>query len=667
MELLAPAGSWDAMVACIEAGADAVYGGIDRWNARQRADNFTVEQLSAAVTWCHERGRRFYLTLNTLLRDQEVTAVLDLLGSATFPPVDALIVADMGVIATIHDRLPHFAIHASTQFGAHNLTDIAWLREHGVERVILPREATFDEIRQLSAIPGIKTEVFVWGSRCICFSGDCTLSWALAGGSGDRGRCIGVCRDLYRRGGHCGQWLYPHDLDVGRWAREFASIGVAAVKIEGRRRPPKELSAVVSGYSRILTESEDKAVLDVHIGWLSGQREWDWHVRGGSESKGQQSGSESLRATARNEPTPNTGLHQRFIDVLLASRLEGKWDVRATTDEGELLCIQLPGTPGGEVDSLPSRIGKEGWRLRELKLSNPHQLGLNSSALTSALQAVLSRSVPDQLPSTTQTAEGAVPPIHVEVDSIEQALLSLRHGADMIICRVSSSDDVLQYRECVPKGKLIVRLPMFDWNSQGITEVLNVLEDTPALATRWNQLPELSQRGIPFGCDASMDIWNCHSLSLARRFGIRYITSSLDWSLAESYRFARMHAITTEVVIAGRPTLGWTRLRWCSSACTSTTGCCRDVVDLDFASTLRVICTPPYMTEFVASQPIALVGLPADCGPLVVFRYIASHDDKREIGETMSILRSRPLPLAQWASRALNAGGVRQRLLRSAQ
>lgn len=668
MELLAPAGSWDAMVACVEAGADAVYGGLNRWNARHRADNFTVEQLSDAVTWCHERGRRFYLTLNTLLRNEEVATALDLLGSGTFPSVDALIVADMGVIATFREQLPHFAIHASTQFGAHNLADLAWLRQHSVERVVLPREASFDEISHLTAAHGIQTEVFVWGSRCVCFSGDCELSSALAGGSGDRGQCIGVCRDIYLHGGHCGQWLYPHDLDVGRWARELASVGVAAVKIEGRRRRPEQLAAVVSRYRRILAEAGDNTTLDEdsHIGWLSGRREWGWHIRSGSAAEGQQSGSPSLDTRVKIEVTSDGGRFQRFLDVALASRPDGKWDVRATTDEGVLLSLNLSGAHQGEMVSSASRIGGEGWRLRQMKVSNLHGLGLTTSALTSALQAVFPRSVPDQLPSTTKPVDGVVPSISVEVASTMQAVLALRHGADMIIGRVSSQDEVTQYRECVPKGKLIVRLPMFDWESHGILELLSVLGDAAVLATRWSQLPELSRRGIPFGCDASMDIWNSRSLSLARQFGSRYITPSLDWSLAESCQFAQMQAVRSEVTIAGRPTLGWARLLWCLADCTSANGCRRDVVDLGLGEALRLICKPPHMTEFVAERPIPVVGLPTDCGPLIQFRYMAPHDAEGEIGDVMSKLKSRPMDMAQWASETLDVGGDRQRLLRSA-
>lgn len=245
MELLAPAGSVEQANLAIKSGCDALYGGLNKWNARNRAENFSVSEYNLLMKTCKINNVKFYMTVNILLKDEEIDELIALFksGMITFP--DAFIVADIGVLLTLKKEFPNIPLHASTQFGAHTLADVKFLEELGVSRVVLARELTFNEIAYICKNTILEIEVFIYGSQCICFSGQCLWGGLLNGASGNRGRCIGMCRDLYCSSKEIGQIMYPRDIDASCILRKLESIGVASAKIEGRMRKPKEISNVL--------------------------------------------------------------------------------------------------------------------------------------------------------------------------------------------------------------------------------------------------------------------------------------------------------------------------------------------------------------------------------------------------------------------------------------
>lgn len=247
MEILAPAGSLQQAIDAIDAGCDAVYGGLKRWNARNRALNFTLEDYVAALQKCHQKSCKFYLTINTLLRDQELQDVLDLFHDHAFPHPDAVIVADLGLLISLRREFPRLIIHVSTQFGAYTAADLCLLKEMAADRVILPRELKVSEIDNCCKATKAEIEVFIYGSQCISFSGQCLMGGMIAGGSGNRGRCIGLCRDIYEdlRSKRIGQFLYPQDIQAYRRIKALNDIGVCSLKIEGRMRGSKEIKNAI--------------------------------------------------------------------------------------------------------------------------------------------------------------------------------------------------------------------------------------------------------------------------------------------------------------------------------------------------------------------------------------------------------------------------------------
>ncbi len=265
MEILSPAGSMDQAIAAISAGCDALYGGLKQWSARNRAINFTIDEYNRLLSLCHEKKVRFYLTINILLRNDEVENVFELLDSGHILLPDAIIAADIGFIISLRERYSNLPIHASTQFGAASLADIRFLEMIGVKRVILARELLLPEIEHICKNTSMEVEVFAYGSQCVALSGQCLWGGLLSDASGNRGRCIGMCRDLYSCNNEMGQFLYPQDINAVGILDQLEKLGVHSVKIEGRMRSKSEISSVISDFKSHTVKSEEK----FYTGFLS--------------------------------------------------------------------------------------------------------------------------------------------------------------------------------------------------------------------------------------------------------------------------------------------------------------------------------------------------------------------------------------------------------------
>ena len=200
LELLAPAGSMEALRAAVQNGANAVYLGCGEFNARQGAKNFSLESLTEAVKYCHVRGVAVHMTLNTLVSDRETPEVCQLIRQAAAAGVDAFIVQDLGVVRLCRAIAPEVALHGSTQMTVHSLPGVQLCAAWGMKRVVLSRELRREEIAYICQNSPIEIEVFVHGALCMCYSGQCYLSAAIGGRSGNRGRCAQPCRQSYGYG-----------------------------------------------------------------------------------------------------------------------------------------------------------------------------------------------------------------------------------------------------------------------------------------------------------------------------------------------------------------------------------------------------------------------------------------------------------------------------------
>ena len=269
MELLAPAGNWDAFLAAMKNGADAVYLGGKSYSARQSAENFDQEQIARAVEYAHLRDKKVYLTVNTLLDNSEFAGALDYLYDLHKLHVDAVIVQDIGLVAASQKLLPELRLHASTQMTIHNSEGVAFGRDQGFKRIVLARELSAGDIRSIrNDVENIEIEVFVHGALCYCYSGQCLFSSMVGGRSGNRGRCAQPCRlayELNRPSGkvsldpdRAGKYLLsPADLCLIDYLPELRDAGVSSLKIEGRMKRPEYVAVVTRAYREALDLMED--------------------------------------------------------------------------------------------------------------------------------------------------------------------------------------------------------------------------------------------------------------------------------------------------------------------------------------------------------------------------------------------------------------------------
>lgn len=264
-ELLAPAGSLDAVRAAIANGADAVYLGAERFNARDEGAQLTLDEVEEACRLAHQRGRRIYLTFNILLKPHELTDALVFLGEAIERGIDAAIVQDVGVVRLIQRIYPELEIHGSTQMTVHDASGARVMHELGVERVVLARENTLDDIRAIrSAVPELGLETFVHGALCISYSGQCYMSGMISERSANRGSCAQSCRKDYvlRDAGGDGEELdrgyliSARDLAAHDHLAAIAEAGVGCLKIEGRKKKPEYVATVTKGYRDFLAHVE---------------------------------------------------------------------------------------------------------------------------------------------------------------------------------------------------------------------------------------------------------------------------------------------------------------------------------------------------------------------------------------------------------------------------
>ena len=255
MELLAPAGSMEALRAAVQNGADAVYLGCGAFNARQSAKNFTPQTLVEAVKYCHVRGVAVHLTLNTLVSDREINQVCDLIRHAALSGVDAFIVQDLGIVELCKTIAPKVPIHGSTQMTIHSLPGVQLCAAWGMSRVVLSRELSREEIAYICQNSPIEIEVFAHGALCMSYSGQCYLSALIGGRSGNRGRCAQPCRQCYGYGRF--ENKYPLSLKDNCLIRELKSLeamGVASIKLEGRMKRPEYVATVTGTYRKAMDE-----------------------------------------------------------------------------------------------------------------------------------------------------------------------------------------------------------------------------------------------------------------------------------------------------------------------------------------------------------------------------------------------------------------------------
>lgn len=264
LEILAPAGNFENLNVAINAGADAVYLGLENFNARMSADNFSTQNIKDVVRFCHSLNVKVYVTVNTLVNNDEMPKVLETVKACVEAKVDAYLVQDFGVLSALKTCFPNICLHASTQMGVHNLKGAQMAEKLGCTRVVLSRETKLEDIKEIKKHTNLEIEYFVQGALCIAFSGNCYFSGMVLGESGNRGRCKQFCRMKYKTSlnGEEEYLLSARDLCLLKNLKALIDAGVTSFKIEGRLRNPGYVFQSVSSYKFALQKIKENKQID---------------------------------------------------------------------------------------------------------------------------------------------------------------------------------------------------------------------------------------------------------------------------------------------------------------------------------------------------------------------------------------------------------------------
>ena len=357
VELLAPAGNYEAFLGAVNAGADAVYLGGEKFGARAYADNFTTDEICRAIHTAHFMGKKIYLTVNTLLKEAELACLYDWLLPIYEAGLDGVIVQDMGVLCYIRKHFRDLSLHASTQMTVTGAGGASFLKEQGVERIVPARELSLTEVRNIKEQTGMEIECFIHGAMCYCYSGQCLFSSILGGRSGNRGRCAQPCRlpyQIYEGEKRALGVDYPlslKDMCTISYIPQLIEAGIDSFKIEGRMKKPEYAAGVTALYRKYIDLYEEKGPAGYHVADDDLQKLRSLYIRSEVQTGyyERHNGREMITlhkpGYVGNDPELLTQIKFRYVrDV---DKLPVKMYVALQT--GEPACLQIAGQQGTEV------------------------------------------------------------------------------------------------------------------------------------------------------------------------------------------------------------------------------------------------------------------------------------------------------------------------------
>lgn len=583
MELLAPAGSMEALRAAVCNGADAVYLGADTFNARMNARNFSAADLQEAVVYCHVRGVKVHLTLNTLVLDREMPRAAELIRTAASCGVDAFIVQDLGMVSLCRQLAPDVPIHASTQMSIHSLEGVLEAAALGCSRVVLARELPAEEIAHICKKSPVEIEVFVHGALCMCYSGQCYLSSVIGRRSGNRGQCAQPCRLPYGYG-RFESTRYPLSLKDNCLAGELDELrrmGVASIKIEGRMKRPEYVAIVTRAYRTVLNGGKlTQADLQELETAFSRQGFTDGYFKGqtGSDMFGRRQESEDtadLFASAR--ATYEQGETQRIGVRFYAMIHRGQPARLAVEDPDGNLCRTYGPVPEQAVyrsltaQDLEQQLKKTGgtpYLCTSVRSSLDPDLMLPASAINAMRRDVIA-----ELTAKRGRAEKPhlnaydEPPRYDGISGEPQLTVAVR-TADQITSRMLSMKPTVLY---VPLSELVEHpelrqrvgvetqlaaiLPRVIWSGElvPIARQLRTVYDMgvrQVLAGNLGQLHIARAAGFAVRGDFGLNIVNSRAMRYLREQGLDSQLLSFELTLPQIRDISK--AVPAEVLIYGR-------------------------------------------------------------------------------------------------------------------
>ena len=558
MELLAPAGSREALLAAVQNGADAVYMGLGSFNARRGARNFTDEDFAHAVEYCHLHGVRVYLTLNTLLTDRELPEAAEALRKASRWGVDAVLVQDWGLWQLARLVAPDQPLHASTQMSLHTLSGAKLAADLGMERVVLARELSAHDTEIICRSCGAEVEVFGHGALCMCYSGQCAMSAMIGGRSGNRGTCAQPCRLPYRTGSKTGYLLSLKDNNLSPYLQQMEDMGVACVKLEGRMKRPEYVAAVTGIYRRLLDEKRppDRAEQSQLESAFSraGFTEGYWLGKRGPQMFGVRPGDarwpEDWFAQVRK--TYENNAENRPLPVSLSCRIASGEAARLTAAlrDGRSVTVTgpVPETARNRSlteEDLRARLKKTGgtaFVCDQMDISLEDGLMLSAGSVNALrrdaleqLRALLvkppkRRTFPTPvLPALAESYDGA-PALTASVAYAHQLTPELARGVELLYLPLPLLDQV-DLDEYTEYTRLCAVLPRI-FRTEDEAAFRRTLQSHPQLSavsvSNLGHLPIVENLGLEIRGDLGMNVFNSRSLLFLRELGLQSATVSAE-------------------------------------------------------------------------------------------------------------------------------------------
>ena len=582
MELLAPAGSFEALQAAVQNGADAVYLGCGAFNARQSAKNFTPQMLTEAVKYCHVRGVQVHLTVNTLVSDREMPEVAELIRHAAASAVDAFIVQDLGVVQLCKQIAPHIPIHGSTQLTVHSLAGVQMCASWGLSRVVLSRELSREEIRFICQNSSIEIETFAHGALCMGYSGQCYLSAAIGGRSGNRGRCAQPCRQRYGYGRFQNRNpLSLKDNCLVHYLKDLEAMGVVCLKLEGRMKRPEYVAAVTGVYRQAIDEGKvTRQMMDMLHTAFNRQGFTDGYYTGrigqdmfGIRDENLQEDQQFYKLMRQTYEGKEQGLVPISFRAIVTA---GRFSLTVTDPEGRSCTLEGPAPEQARnapltPELLEERLRKTGgtpYYCAQVWADVVPGVTLSAAAINSLRRDVLNMLTaqrarreevrlgkPVKVPRFAGNRHH--PGFTVQVASLEQItgrLLKMRPEVlyvpihllveDMVFCRELTR----RVKVCAVLPRIVhdsqmaqLRRNMTDVRACGVEEVLvgNIGLIEPARDCR------MEVRG-----DFGLNLFNSTSVNFTRQLGLQSATLSFEMTLAQIRDVSK--AIPCELLVYGR-------------------------------------------------------------------------------------------------------------------
>jgi len=580
MELLSPAGHWEAMVAAVQNGADAVYLGMGDYNARRGARNFSEEEFLAAISYCHLRGVKLHLTLNTLLSDRELPGALETLKKANDWGVDSVIIQDVGLLVLARQIAPDLPLHASTQMSLHTASGIQIAAELGMRCAVLARELSGPEVRAITKESPIAIECFGHGALCMCYSGQCAMSALIGGRSGNRGACAQPCRLPYALDG--GKMGYPLSLKDSSMADVLEEMeNVTFLKLEGRMKRPEYVAVITRTYADLLREGRKPTARERRELELAFSR--DGFTTGYWQGK---KGPEMFGTRPENAPEPKELFtaakaaydreDMRAVPVTFAVAVQAGAPVSLIARDGDGHEVTISGPvpeaarsraiTAQEVADRLKKTGGTAFRCEEVQAQVEDGLSLPASAVNALRRDALSAleqartAVPRRRwleAETLPEGEGwrSQPELTVSLSRPEQLTKELLALEPAIVYLPTERFGEFDLSGASEKTELCLTLPRIwrDSEEPALKALLALAKERgvrSAAAGNLGLVAMVREAGLAIRGDLGMNIFNSHALLLMQRLGLE--SAAVSFELRHQQIRDLKKLIDCEAVVYGR-------------------------------------------------------------------------------------------------------------------